>query len=151
MHTNGVAIQVLTNKSKAAKRLNKVSKKLRQEVLNVQNQMMQQMVPTTYLLRTRLRTLSMPMEGYFIRTKRSALLVLVKRGRAFNQKRRWFIVDHCSLKAPRNLRSRLTRRKTMWRRRKRRLMRSNMRSKMLYRIRVTTGRRKPPTTTTLPI
>jgi len=63
MHTNGVAIQVLTNKSKAAKKLNKVSKKLRQEVLNVQNQMMQQMVPTTYLLRTRLRTLLMPMEG----------------------------------------------------------------------------------------
>jgi hypothetical protein len=44
----------------------------------------------------------------------------------------------------------LTRRRTMQRRR-RRLIRSNMRSRRLYRIRVTTGRRKPPMTTTLPI
>ena len=36
-------------------------------------------------------------------------------------------------------------------RRRRRLIRSNMRSRRLYRIRVTTGRRKPPMTTTLPI
>jgi hypothetical protein len=76
------------------------------------------------------------------------LLVLVKRGRAFNPKRHWFRVDHCSLKAPRNQRSTLTRRKMM---RRRRLMRKSMRSRTPYRIQVTTGRRKLSTTTTLQI
>jgi hypothetical protein len=87
-----------------------------------------------------------------ISKKINVLLVLAKRERAFNRKRRWFRVYHSSLIAPRSQRSTLTRRKTMRRRRRRRLMRRNMRSRRTpYRIQVTTGRRKPSMTTTLQI